>query len=542
MRRAEGTAVRPAIHKEFRKRQMPAYRPLFPDILSLNGRWLGDKPALVVGRRALTWRELNEEANRVARGLLAAGCGGGERIGIVMDNGIDMVAAMFGAMKAGGVVVPVNTTIADDAVNALLADAGVAAVFASPRHVARIAGEARQACRSLLVDGAPDTAPAGWEILAEWRAPHPVDDPGVAIGADDPCNIIYSSGTTGQPKGIVHTHGARIDWAHDLAHALRYDSAACTLVATGLYSNISWVNLLCATLVGGTMVVLERFDPGEALGTIERERTTHTSMVPVQYQRLLEHPDFERRDTSSMRAMMSVGSALPERIKVELFQHFPGALIELYGTTEGAATALAPEHAEGRVASVGRPLPGSDLRILGDGDVQAAPGEQGEIVMLSRFRMAGYWRNERATAEALWTDERGCEWLRTGDIGRLDDEGYLYITDRKKDVIISGGQNVYPADLEAVLMRHADVSDCAVIGIPSERWGEAPLALVVFAQGAAIGERELLDWANARLGKQQRLAAVERRGALERNANGKLLKRELRASYWDRNATGGGTT
>ena len=517
---------------------MAAYRPLFPDILSLNGRWLGDKPALVVGSRTLTWRELNRETNRIAHGLLGAGRGNGERVGVVMDNGVAMLAAMFGAMKAGSVVVPVNTSIADDAIDALLTDAGVTAVFASPAHVARISDGVRQACALLLVDGGSGAAPAGWEDLAGWRDTQPVHDPGVAIAADEPCNIIYSSGTTGRPKGIVHSHGVRVDWAHDLAHALRYDSAARTLVATGLYSNISWVSLLCTTLVGGTLVVLESFDPGQALEVIERERTTHTSMVPVQYQRLLEHPGSGRHDTSSMRAMMSVGSALPERTKAELFRRFPGALIELYGTTEGAVTALAPEQAAGRIASVGKPLPGSDLRILGDGDVEAAPGGQGEIVMLTRFRMTGYWGNEQATAEASWTDERGRRWLRTGDIGRLDEDGYLYITDRKKDVIISGGQNVYPADLEAVLMRHADVGDCAVIGIPSERWGEAPLALVVFAEGAQTGECELLDWANARLGKQQRLVAVERRQALVRNANGKLLKRELRAPYWQVNGAG----
>jgi acyl-CoA synthetase (AMP-forming)/AMP-acid ligase II len=230
--------------------------------------------------------------------------------------------------------------------------------------------------------------------------------------------------------------------------------------------------------------------------------------------------------------MMSCGSALPARVKERLFESLGCGVIELYGTTEGAITTLAPEDAEGRLASVGKPLPGEDIRILGADDVVLGPNAPGEIVASSRFVMQGYWKNPIATDEAFLIDAEGRRWLRTGDIGRIDAEGFLYITDRKKDMIISGGQNIYPADIEAVLMRHTAVSDCAVVGVPSERWGETPLALVVFAEQAGIGESELLAWANAQLGRQQRISALERRDVLPRNANGKLLKRELRAPYW----------
>jgi acyl-CoA synthetase (AMP-forming)/AMP-acid ligase II len=254
-------------------------------------------------------------------------------------------------------------------------------------------------------------------------------------------------------------------------------------------------------------------------------------MVPVQFQRLLEHAAFNDHDRSSMQAMMCCGAPLPLHIKQRLFDTFPCGVIELYGSTEGVITTLAPEEARGRMSSVGKPLPGEDIAILDEENRKLGAGEAGEIVALNRFAMSGYWNNPAATEEVIWTDDVGQRWLRSGDIGRLDEEGYLYITDRKKDMIISGGQNIYPADIEAVLVRHADVLDCAVFGVPSERWGETPLALVVLREGAVVDAVALRDWTNAQLGKQQRLGAVELRNALPRNANGKLLKRELRQAY-----------
>lgn len=521
---------------------MDGSQPLLPQIIDLHGRWIADKRALTAPDATLTWKELCGDANRVANGLIDAGCGKGARIGVVMNNSAAMATAMLGAIKAGAAVVPLNTSISDEAVNALLADAGVSAICASVDQTHRLSAQILERCRLRLVETEDANPSSGWSGLKQWRAAQSPATPQITFARDDICNIIYSSGTTGRPKGIVHTHGVRIDWTHDLAHALRYDGAARTLITTGLYSNISWVGMLCTLMLGGALVVRGGFDAADALETIEHERITHASMVPVQYQRMLEHPDFARRDTSSMRAMMSCGSALPARVKAQLFQHFACGVIELYGTTEGVVTTLAPEDAEGRLASVGKPLPGEDLRILGDGDAVLGADMAGEIVASSRFAMAGYWNNEQATADAFWNDESGRKWLRTGDIGRIDSDGFLYITDRKKDMIISGGQNIYPADLEAVLMRHEEVSDCAVIGIPNERWGETPLALVVFSPNATIDDVALLDWANAQLGKQQRISAIERRDTLPRNANGKLLKRELRAPYWpDRDRSGAST-
>jgi acyl-CoA synthetase (AMP-forming)/AMP-acid ligase II len=271
---------------------------------------------------------------------------------------------------------------------------------------------------------------------------------------------------------------------------------------------------------------------------IARRHVSHTSIVPVMVQRLLESPLLGAADLRSLRSIMCCGSPLSVELKRRALKEFGCDFIELYGLTEGVITTLAPEDAPGRLASVGKPLPGTDIRLLTDDNREAGPGEAGEIVGRGFITMAGYFNRPEADAEATWIDERGQRWLRTGDIGRLDKQGFLYIVDRKKDLIISGGQNIYPADIEAVIVTHPEVAEVAVIGIASERWGETPLAVVVPRQPVAPAQAPeraaaLRDWINERVGRQQRITAVEFVAQLPRNPNGKVLKRELRRRYAD---------
>jgi acyl-CoA synthetase (AMP-forming)/AMP-acid ligase II len=230
---------------------------------------------------------------------------------------------------------------------------------------------------------------------------------------------------------------------------------------------------------------------------------------------------------------MCCGSPLAPAIKREFPRRFGCHLIELYGLTEGLCTILAPEDFASKTDSVGKPFLGSDLCIIGDDDLEARAGETGEIVGLSPLLMSGYHGNDAASAEATWTDSRGRRWLRTGDLGRLDADGFLYIVDRKKDMILSGAQNIYPADIEAVMRAHPEVADVAVVGVRSVQWGETPVAVVVPAGGAPPAAQSLVEWTNARVGKQQRIRGVVFRAILPRNANGKVLKRELRQELAD---------
>jgi acyl-CoA synthetase (AMP-forming)/AMP-acid ligase II len=254
-------------------------------------------------------------------------------------------------------------------------------------------------------------------------------------------------------------------------------------------------------------------------------------MVPIQYQRVMDSLRTGDHDVASLQAIMSCGSPLYPELRKEIFRRIPCGVIELYGLTEGVITTLEPDEAEGRWSSAGKPLIGTDIRIIGNDGQEVPRGGSGEIVSRGRIMMPGYYMRPDATAEAVWIDELGRQWLRTGDIGRLDAEGFLYVVDRRKDMILSGGQNVYPADIEAVMLSNPDVAEVAVIGVPSVEWGETPLAIVVPRDGASIDESELVAWTNARVGRQQRISGCSVRESLPRNPNGKVLKRELRAEW-----------
>jgi len=358
--------------------EFPSPAPLLPEILALHARWQAERTAVVANGRRKSWREFIEENHRFAHGLRAAGIRSGDRVGVFMANSANMLTALFGTLASGAVSVPLNTSVADNAVVAMLSDAGIRAVVVSDEFRPRFEKLKPRLPANVLAISESD-AP-GWRSIDSLSKDQPAALPRIDLIDEAPLNIIYSSGTTGLPKGILHTHRGRRDWAYDLAIALRYHGAARTLLTIGLYSNISWVAMLCTLLAGGTLVVHARFDAGEFLATVEQERITHTAMVPIQFQRVVDAQSASPREIGSMHAMMSCGSPLHEGLKREIFTAFPCGIIELYGLTEGIITTLNPEDAEGRWSSVGKPLIGTDILIVGDKDEPCASGESGEIV------------------------------------------------------------------------------------------------------------------------------------------------------------------
>lgn len=507
--------------------------PLLPDIVALHGKWRSGDAAVCVDDQTWSWQAFTADCHRFGNGLRSMGLSEGDRVGVLMSNGYPMLQAIFGSIAAGCVVVPLNVSVSDDAACAMFDDAQVSAVVASADLQDRLDDiHARLVTSPVLVG---EVAASGWHSMAEVCKGQSFDQPVTQLDGSSLINIIYSSGTTGIPKGITHDHAGRRDWASDLAVALRYHGGARTLLTIGLYSNISWVAMLTTLLAGGCVYIEKQFNEHRFIERVEKHKITHTAMVPIQFQRVIDalaaHPG---ADLSSMQAMMSCGSPLREQLKQQIFKHFPCGIIELYGLTEGIITTLETEHAQGRWSSVGRPLLGTDICIVDESDSIVGANIAGEICSRGRIAMPGYWRRPDADQAATFIDPEGRVWLRSGDIGYVDDEGFLYIVDRKKDMILSGGQNVFPQDIEAVMALHEAVFDVAVIGMPSDKWGETPVALVVRREPSDCTNEQLKAWSNERLGKQQRLSDVIFIVELPRNPNGKILKRELREQYKDK--------
>ena len=504
-----------------------------PELWASHARFRADKTALVCGSERLSWGELNRRCNRVANALLAAGAGKPAKVAVLMNNSAGTAVVLLGIMKSGACVVPISTMLTAAQVATLLADSGASVLFASEATRAladeAIAGFDDGSERLLLVDG---EAGPGWQPLAAWLDGAEEGEPPVRYDLGDDFNIIYSSGTTGTPKGIVQTHRARQHWSYSNALELRMDHESVALATTSLYSNGTWFMLLPPLFVGATVVVMEGFSPEGFLDLVARERVTHTFMVPTQYIGVLESAALPGADLSSLRYMLSAGSPLRQDTKEAILERLGPGLFELYGFSEGFATICRPEQQHKR-GSVGTPVIGFDLRIVDDEGRELPANEPGEIVGYGGGLMKHYHNREAETEAAIWRDERGRTFLRSGDIGKVDDDGFLYILDRKKDMIISGGFNVFPKDIEEVVGAHPDVSDVTVIGIPDPKWGETPLALVIPVAGSDADPDALLAWANERLAKAQRLKAVELRDAFPRNALGKVIKRELRAPYWE---------
>ncbi len=492
-----------------------------PACVARHARARPDALALADDDTSLSYRQLDALMDRIAAALQRDGVRPGEAIALCAAPSALQAAIFLGALRAGVVVAPLAPGSAPAALARMLADAQAKRLFVDAGTQAEFEGSTLPRVR---IDGGLD----------DWLAPAGTVPKPVVIEPGSPFNIIYSSGTTGEPKGIVQPHGMR--WAH-VKRGLPYGYGpdAVTLLATPLYSNTTLVVFFPSIAFGGAVVLMRKFDARGYLALAQRVRATHTMLVPVQYQRLMALPDVEAFDLSAFRTRFCTSAPFPAALKAEVLRRWPGGLVEFYGMTEGGGTCILEAHRyPDKLHTVGRPAPGTDLRLIDEAGRELppdVPDSVGEVVGHSPGMMVGYHRRPEATREAEWFDAQGKRFIRTGDVGRFDADGFLVLLDRRKDMIISGGFNIYPSDLEAALREHPSVAEAAVVGVPSREWGETPVAFVVLRPDTREEADALRLWLNARVGKTQRLAALHVLDELPRSSIGKVLKRKLREQH-----------
>ena len=505
-------------------------------LFSRHARYRPHHLAVVFKDRRLTWKEYNSSINRLANALLEIGIQKGDKVATILPNCLELLEVYWAAAKIGAVVVPLSTLLLEKAMKSLLNDSDAVLLISNAGFAEKINAIKSElpsiaSDRFILTDASDQT---GFQDYPAIKAAAKDQEPGgIVIDRDDPFNIMYSSGTTGLPKGIVHTHYIRAMYATTFAASYRMTPESIIMHAGAIVFNGAFVDLMPSIFIGATYILLEQFEPVSYIEAIEREKVTHIMVVPAQVIAMLNAPNFAYEALESLEMILSLGAPLHREHKDELTKRLPGRFYELYGLTEGFVTVLDKNDYAAKPDSVGVPPSFNEMKIA-DGNGREVPvGEVGEICGRGPLLMPGYYNRPDLTAAAIKDG-----WLHSGDMGYVDEDGFLYLVDRKKDMIISGGVNVYPRDIEEVVVRHEAVQEAAVFGIPHDKWGETPLAAVVLHQPGAITPAELCDWVNARVGaKFQRLYDVVIVEDFPRNVAGKTLKRVMRESYWQKKGT-----
>jgi long-chain acyl-CoA synthetase len=500
-------------------------------LFSRHARYRPNHLAVVFGDQRLTWLEFNRRINRLSNALLSLGIHKGDKVATLLPNCLELLEVYWAAAKTGAVVVPLSTLLLEKALLTLLQDSDSVLLITNAAFVEKI-NRIRSGLpaiapdRYLLTDAGDIT---GYQDYHALKAAADDQEPdGITITDGDPFNIMYSSGTTGLPKGIIHTHYIRAAYATSFAAAYRMTPESIVMHAGAIVFNGAFLDLMPAVFLGATYILLPHFDPVAYIDLIEREKVTHVIMVPSQVIALLNAPNFSYDTLKSLEMIQSVGAPLHKQHKDELNQRLPGRFYELYGLTEGFMTVLDKYDYPAKPGSVGVPLPFLEMKIVDESGSEVAPGVVGEICGRSPMLMTGYYKRPDLTAEAVKDG-----WLHSGDMGYVDEDGFLYLMDRIKDMIISGGVNVYPRDIEEIVVQHPAVQEAAVFGIPHDKWGETPLAAVVLRRPGVISPEQLRSWINERVAaKYQRVHDVVFMDEFPRNVAGKTLKRVMREEYW----------
>lgn len=508
---------------------------LISDAIAHHGRFSSNRIAVVCGEYRLNWAELDAALNRIANALLALDCPKGTKICMLLPNGLPSFLLFWGVVRAGCVIVPLNPMLDDPALARLAAASDGVLFFAdcSTRgQVERIRGNLTRvrADGFYLFGGIAE----GWHSADTLIDGGSATKPDVQIDPSDAMTIFYSSGTTGIPKGIEHSHFGRLNYCYGFGPGLGINRYATAICVTPIYASGTMITMLPTLYYGGKVVMVPKFSPGAFMDAVAQERGTHSFMVPAMYVSLLQHDD-QSADLSSLKVMVSAGQTMPLITRDALAERIPGAGIhEVYGMTEGFFTIAIPgDFALGKRNTVGKAGFFEDIRILSEDDIELPTGEVGEIVAYGPGMMIGYYGRPDLTAETIWNSPEGRTYLRSGDLGYLDEDGFVYVSGRKKDMIKSGGINIYAADIEEALLAHPAAGEVAVVGIPHPRWMETPIGVVVLKPGHTASGVELRDWVNQRLSKYQRLTHVIVRDDFPRATYGKIQKDKLREEYAD---------
>jgi len=517
---------------------MPAEIRSLADIVRVHAAGRGGHTALVADDRRWTYEDLDAESSRVAQALRGAGVRAQDRVAYLDKNAPEYFTYLFGAAKINAVSVAVNWRLAPPEMAYILDHARVKVLLVGEEFLGHLEKMQLASRPKVVVIGAGGEYPS----YEDWIAAHPPDDPKVESAWDDTCYQLYTSGTTGLPKGVELTNGNFFGMLPVSTPEWHFDADSVSLVAMPLFhiAGSGWG--LVALYVGGTDVLLRDIDPVRILELIPEHRITNALLVPAVLQVLLSVPATDGTDFSSLRSIVYGASPITEEVLVGSLEATKTRFCQVYGLTEttGAITILRPEdHDPGGpranlLRSAGQPFEGVELRIVDpESCADCAEGAVGEVWIKSPQNLKAYWADPAAT-EAAYPEGRdpdGIGWFRSGDAGYLED-GYLFIHDRVKDMIVSGAENVYPAEVENALMTHPDVADVAVIGVPDEKWGETVKAVVVAVAGADVTDEALIAWCRERLAHYKCPTSIDRVAAIPRNPSGKILKTELRKPYW----------
>ena len=493
-----------------------------------------DKIAIKFGTRTMTWRELDTRSTRAAAGLQAAGIGPQQRVAFLAKNCLEYFEVSFGAAKLNAVVVAINWRLTPAEIAYTINDAGAAVLIAGPDFFQTV-DEIRpqlQSIRQVVALGEHQR----WRSYESWLGPDTAPDPHAPVRADDICTQLYTSGTTGLPKGVLTSNANLFALLGKVQAAWRFDASSVNLVCMPLFHIAGCEWALAGMDMGATSILVRDFDPVQVLDLMQAEGITNALFVPAMLGFMARVPGAESRQFPALRSIIYGASPITNEVLLASMRVFKCEFVQVYGMTEttGAITELtAADHDPSGpkahlLRSAGKPFPWVELRIVDADGSDSKRGDVGELWTRSAQNMVGYWNKPAETAATITADG----WLKTGDAGYVDENGYVFLTDRVKDMIVSGGENIYPAEIENVLAAHPAIAEVAVIGVPDEKWGETVKAVVALKASQPTSAADIVAYGKAHLAGYKCPTSVDFVEALPRNPSGKVLKKDLRAPYW----------